>query len=553
MSDRIAVFNEGRIEQIGTPAEMYEHPRTEFVAGFIGTSNVLERGGRRFTVGQRRSACCRPRRAEGEPGVVRAAVYLGAATRFIVELDGGGELVALQQNLEVSSSDVTCNGGPARPPRVAAGRGVHDQGGEVRKRIRVWHARARRPRRRARRAGGWRRRRARRMRSRRRSARARARSASSSGRALHGPELREEVRAADGLQDQAQGRRLVERDVQHHARRRRRRRRSVRPRLGIRRREPAADLRRRRRARERQPDPVWKNFLPAFKSPPHNTVKGVHYGVSLQWGPNTLIYNTKKVKPAPTSWSAIYSPKYKGKITVPNNPIQIADAALYLQKTKPVARDQGPVRADEAAVQRGGLAAQEAEAAAKRYWVYAGRQHQGLQDGRLRHRCDMAVSDAAAAGGARCPSRRSSRRRASRAGRTRGCSRSEAPHPNCAYKWMAYAATPQVQAQQALVFGETPVNPKACPFMDKIQKGSCARYHLNAPASYAKSIRFWKTPDRGLRLGRTQRLHGPYRRGTTPGRRSPASTLGGRRVHARRAPCGGPASASRRSSGGGRG
>ena len=106
MSDRIAVFNEGRIEQIGTPAEMYEHPRTEFVAGFIGTSNVLERGDRRFTVRPEKIRVLPAEAPEGEPGVVKAAVYLGAATRFTVELDGGGELVALQQNLEVSSSDV---------------------------------------------------------------------------------------------------------------------------------------------------------------------------------------------------------------------------------------------------------------------------------------------------------------------------------------------------------------------------------------------------------------------------------------------------------------
>src|SRR5206468_13116476 len=81
--------------------------------------------------------------------------------------------------------------------------------------------------------------------------------------------------------------------------------------------------------------PQWNNFISIFKSPAHNTVKGVHYGVSLQWGPNTLLYNTKKVKPAPTSWSTIYGSKYKGKVTVPNNPIQIADAALYLMKSKP--------------------------------------------------------------------------------------------------------------------------------------------------------------------------------------------------------------------------
>src|SRR5437588_9691478 len=81
--------------------------------------------------------------------------------------------------------------------------------------------------------------------------------------------------------------------------------------------------------------PSWKQFLPNFRSPAHNTVKGVHYGVSVQWGPNTLIYNTKLVKPAPKSWSAIYSSTYKGKVTVPNNPIQIADAALYLMKSQP--------------------------------------------------------------------------------------------------------------------------------------------------------------------------------------------------------------------------
>src|SRR5262249_39658161 len=81
--------------------------------------------------------------------------------------------------------------------------------------------------------------------------------------------------------------------------------------------------------------PTWKNFLPAVKPPAHHTVKGVHYGVSVQWGPNTLIYNTSKVKPTPTGWSSIYSGKYKGKLTVPNNPIQIADAALYLERSQP--------------------------------------------------------------------------------------------------------------------------------------------------------------------------------------------------------------------------
>jgi putative spermidine/putrescine transport system ATP-binding protein len=106
MSDRIAVFNQGRIEQVGTPAEMYEHPATEFVAGFIGTSNVIERNGRTFTVRPEKIRLLPPQSEEGEPGVVQATVYLGPATKFVVSLDAGGELTVLQQNLETRSEDV---------------------------------------------------------------------------------------------------------------------------------------------------------------------------------------------------------------------------------------------------------------------------------------------------------------------------------------------------------------------------------------------------------------------------------------------------------------
>ena len=87
----------------------------------------------------------------------------------------------------------------------------------------------------------------------------------------------------------------------------------------------------------------------------------------------------------------------------------------------------------------------------------------------------------------------------------------KAPHPNCAYMWMKYVTTPQVEAKQALVFGETPVNPKACPFMNKLEAGSCAKYHLNEPASYYGKIKFWKTPVAAVRLAVRERLHGLQR------------------------------------------
>jgi putative spermidine/putrescine transport system ATP-binding protein len=99
MSDRVAVFNEGRVEQIGTPVEVYEHPATEFVAGFVGISNVLERGGRRIAVRPEKIAVD----GTGEPGVVREVQYVGSVTRYVVELDTGEQLVVLRQNSEPSS------------------------------------------------------------------------------------------------------------------------------------------------------------------------------------------------------------------------------------------------------------------------------------------------------------------------------------------------------------------------------------------------------------------------------------------------------------------
>jgi putative spermidine/putrescine transport system ATP-binding protein len=111
MSDRIAVFNEGRIEQVGPPAEVYEHPQSEFIAGFIGVSNVLERDGRRYTVRPEKIDLIEDGHEPSaglhvESGVVRDVQYVGPVTRYHVTLDRGGELQVLEQNLEDDSSQV---------------------------------------------------------------------------------------------------------------------------------------------------------------------------------------------------------------------------------------------------------------------------------------------------------------------------------------------------------------------------------------------------------------------------------------------------------------
>jgi putative spermidine/putrescine transport system ATP-binding protein len=118
MSDRLAVFNHGRIEQVGTPADVYERPATGFVAGFVGVSNVLEGDAARAVTGDPHAFTIRPEKISmvdvdtpveaaqcSASGHVREVVYLGAVTRYIVQLDVGSELVVMQQNLRTSSME----------------------------------------------------------------------------------------------------------------------------------------------------------------------------------------------------------------------------------------------------------------------------------------------------------------------------------------------------------------------------------------------------------------------------------------------------------------
>jgi putative spermidine/putrescine transport system ATP-binding protein len=119
MSDRVAVMSNGKIEQIGSPVEVYEQPASEFVAGFIGISNVLLRDGVRFVV--------RPEKirmlTEGEqpepgmrvePGTVEEVVYVGMSTRYVVRLDRGEQLVAVRQNMDAAGDAQRFQGRPTR-------------------------------------------------------------------------------------------------------------------------------------------------------------------------------------------------------------------------------------------------------------------------------------------------------------------------------------------------------------------------------------------------------------------------------------------------------
>jgi len=251
--------------------------------------------------------------------------------------------------------------------------------------------------------------------------------------------------------------------------------------------------------------PAWKDFIPDLQSPAFNTVKDQHYGVSYEWGPNILLYNTQKITPAPTSWAAIYDPAHSGQITVPDNAIQIADAALYLSKAKPALGITDPFELTQPQMDAVVDLLKQQKPLLKKYWSLASDAVDLFRNG------DASI-------GAAWPYMTNTLRETGapvaetipQEGATGWADSwmisAHAPHPNCAYEWINFVTTPRVQAQQALSFGETPANTQACAEMNKITPGSCTKYHADAPAAYFKRISFWKTPVRACGNGATNCL-----------------------------------------------
>jgi putative spermidine/putrescine transport system substrate-binding protein len=239
--------------------------------------------------------------------------------------------------------------------------------------------------------------------------------------------------------------------------------------------------------------PDFADFIDALKSPGHNTIDGVHYGISLQWGANTLLYDTTKVKPAPTSWGVLYDPKYKGQITIPDNPIQIADAALYLMATKPDLGITDPYELTQPQFDAAVDLLKKQRPLLKKHWSLASDEIDLFKNGDASlgaswpYQTNTLIAD-------KVPVKDLIPTEGATGWADTWMLSSKSKHPNCAYEWVGWVSTPKVQAQQAVYFGETPANTKACAIMDQLSAGSCKQYHADAPASYFDSIKFWKTP-----------------------------------------------------------
>jgi putative spermidine/putrescine transport system substrate-binding protein len=247
--------------------------------------------------------------------------------------------------------------------------------------------------------------------------------------------------------------------------------------------------------------PDFKDITPFLQSPAHNTVGGKHYGVSHGWGGNTLMWRTDLVNPAPTSWDVTFDPAkmepYKGKITAYGGSIYLADAALYLKAHSP---DLGITDPYE-------LTQPQFDAAVnllKTQHGFIGKYWEAYSD-----EIDNFTSGATVVGTTwpyQTNTLKGSGVKVEAVVPTEGMTgwadtwmlASKAKHPNCMYKWMAWMATPHVQAQVAEYFGEAPANPKACPELDKTYgsygvKDFCTLYSVNDKAFY-DAISFWKTP-----------------------------------------------------------
>jgi putative spermidine/putrescine transport system substrate-binding protein len=239
--------------------------------------------------------------------------------------------------------------------------------------------------------------------------------------------------------------------------------------------------------------PAVRTFLPEFRAPASTTAGGKTYGVAIHWAPNVLLYNTKQVKPKPVSWGAIYSARFKGKITVPNDPMQIADAALYLKTAQPGLGIRDPFELTKQQFNAAVLLLQHQKPLLTSYWDYPSDEVQAFRDGKAAIGAAWPWQ-AATLEAAKLPVAEARPREGTTGWIDSWMLAAKAKNRNCAYRWFQYTSTPSVQAEIANAYGAAPVSAAACAAMERTRKGSCAELRGNSTPAFLRSVQFWKTP-----------------------------------------------------------
>ena len=254
-------------------------------------------------------------------------------------------------------------------------------------------------------------------------------------------------------------------------------------------------------------DPVNVNLVPNYrtifndlKNQPYNTFDGTHYGIPHGRGANLLMWNSNDVKPAPTSWNVTMDPKvaakYKGKISQYDDPMSIAEAAVYLKAHEPQLNIENPYELNEEQFEAAVSLLSEQRSNVGEYWGDAAKQIAAFAGGddlvgttwqyqyfALKEEGKPVAASPASQGF--LPSE----------GAT-GWSdtwmiSSEAKHPNCMYMWMNWIVEPKVNAEVAEFFGEAPAQSLACEHTEN--PDFCTEYHADNPGFW-KRVYYWETP-----------------------------------------------------------
>jgi putative spermidine/putrescine transport system substrate-binding protein len=180
-------------------------------------------------------------------------------------------------------------------------------------------------------------------------------------------------------------------------------------------------------------------------------------------------------------------------VTVPDNAIQIADAALYLMKTNKSLGIKDPYELNKKQFDATVALLKKQKPLVKKYWTSSADNAELISSGDAWLGATWPVTTASLVA-KKAPVKEIIPKEGATSWLDTWMLSAKSKNVDCAYKWYRYISSPKVQALQGVTWGETPVNRKACPFMNRLAKGSCATYHADEPLPYYYSLYFWKTP-----------------------------------------------------------
>jgi putative spermidine/putrescine transport system substrate-binding protein len=242
--------------------------------------------------------------------------------------------------------------------------------------------------------------------------------------------------------------------------------------------------------------PNYKDVFPALKNQPHNTVDGVNYGIPHGRGANLLMFNTDVVKPAPDSWGAVLDPaqasKYKGKVTAYDNPIYIADAALYLKATQPDLGIDNVYELDDKQFNAAVDLLKKQRPNIGEYWSdYTKEQAAFTAGDTVIGTTWQVIANLIEADKKSPPIKAILPKEGATGWSDTWMISSKAKHPNCMYMWMNHIISPKANAAVAEWFGEAPANEKSCALT--AVKNHCEIFHADDEA-YFDQVAYWNTP-----------------------------------------------------------